>query len=60
MSLKDDGSALPSDDDLRAFCKKRLSASKYPRHFEILADLPKGSTGKILRKELRAQARGEA
>jgi len=49
-----------SDDELRAFCKEKLSASKYPRLYEILPDLPKGSTGKILRKELRAQARGGA
>ena len=36
------------------FSRERLSASKYPRLFEILDDLPKGSTGKILRKSLRA------
>jgi long-chain acyl-CoA synthetase len=60
VSLKEDGSSRPSEDDLRAFCKERLAASKYPRLYEILADLPKGSTGKILRKDLRAQARGEA
>lgn len=36
-----------------AFCKERLAAYKYPREVRIVADLPKGSTGKILKKELR-------
>jgi long-chain acyl-CoA synthetase len=44
-------------DDLLLFCKKNLAATKYPRFFEILPDLPKGPTGKILKKELRARAR---
>jgi long-chain acyl-CoA synthetase len=43
--------------DLMAFAKERLGASKYPRLFEILDELPKGPTGKILRKELRARGR---
>ena len=59
VSLKEDGSARPCEDDLLLYCRERLAASKYPRIYEILPDLPKGSTGKILRKELRAQARGE-
>ena len=50
-----DGTSLPTEDDIREFCKKQLSASKYPRRVEILPELPKGSTGKILRKELRAR-----
>lgn len=33
--------------------------SKYPRQVEIIAELPKTVTGKILRRELRAQARQE-
>jgi long-chain acyl-CoA synthetase len=43
-------------EELLEFSRERLSASKYPRFFEILDDLPKGSTGKILRKSLRADA----
>ncbi len=42
-----------TEDDLFEFCKKNLGATKYPRHYEILPELPKGATGKILRKELR-------
>jgi acyl-CoA synthetase (AMP-forming)/AMP-acid ligase II len=30
-----------------------LAAYKYPRHVEVLADLPKTPTGKLLRRELR-------
>ena len=57
VSLKEDCEV--SLDELFEFSKERLSASKYPRLFEILDDLPKGSTGKILRKSLRADADAE-
>jgi long-chain acyl-CoA synthetase len=40
-------------DEVIAFCKERLSAYKYPRIVEILPELPKGPTGKILKRELR-------
>ncbi|MDH6227704.1 MULTISPECIES: AMP-binding protein [Streptomyces] len=40
-------------DELAAYCKERLAAYKYPRLVEILPDLPKTATGKILRRELR-------
>ena len=36
-----------------AFCKERLAAYKYPRHVEFRDALPKGPTGKILKRELR-------
>ena len=41
-------------DELVAFCKERLAAYKYPREVRIVDELPKGPTGKILKKELRA------
>ena len=41
-------------DELIAFCKERLAAYKYPREVRIVDVLPKGPTGKILKKELRA------
>ncbi|HEV7977232.1 class I adenylate-forming enzyme family protein [Amycolatopsis sp.] len=40
-------------DDLVAYCKERLAAYKYPRVVEVLAELPKTVSGKILRRELR-------
>ncbi|MDX3454872.1 AMP-binding protein [Streptomyces sp. ME02-8801-2C] len=43
-------------DALAAYCKERLAAYKYPRQVEILPDLPKTATGKILRRELRSRS----
>jgi long-chain acyl-CoA synthetase len=40
-------------DELIAFCKERMAAYKYPRQVEILEEIPKTVTGKILRRELR-------
>ena len=42
-------------DDIIAFCRERLAAYKYPREVRIVADLPKGPTGKILKRELRPE-----
>ncbi len=39
--------------ELVEFCKARMAAYKYPRVIEIIEDLPKTATGKILRRELR-------
>ncbi|WBO67328.1 class I adenylate-forming enzyme family protein [Streptomyces camelliae] len=44
-------------DELAVYCKERLAAYKYPRQVEILPDLPKTASGKILRRELRSRAR---
>ncbi|MFE6488031.1 AMP-binding protein [Streptomyces sp. NPDC057757] len=38
-----------------AYCEERLAAYKYPRQVEILPDLPKTASGKILRRELRSR-----
>lgn len=38
---------------LQRFCKERMAAYKYPRQIEVVDDLPKTITGKILRRELR-------
>ena len=40
-------------DALIAWCKQRLAAYKYPRLVEFSESLPKGPTGKILKRELR-------
>jgi long-chain acyl-CoA synthetase len=45
--------------ELIAFCKERMAAYKYPRQIELVDELPKTVTGKILRRELRAQATEE-
>ena len=40
--------------DLIRYCQERLAAYKYPRHIWIVDELPKGPTGKILRREVEA------
>ncbi|MGH3464750.1 MAG: AMP-binding protein, partial [Kribbellaceae bacterium] len=52
VSLKPD--AVVTADELVAHCRDRLAAYKYPRSVEIIDELPKTVTGKILRRELRA------
>ena len=53
VSLKPGASATP--EELRDFCKARMAAYKYPRQVELIDELPKTVTGKILRRELRRQ-----
>ena len=45
-----------SHDELRAFVKERVAAYKYPRDIWFLDELPKGTTGKILKREINAPA----
>lgn len=52
VSLRPGSSVEPGE--LGAYCKERLAAYKYPREVEILAELPKTASGKILRRELRS------
>src|SRR5262245_40067836 len=40
-------------EDVIAYCKERLAAYKYPRVVAFVETLPKGPTGKILKRELR-------
>ena len=41
-----------SAEELRDHVKGQVAAYKYPRHVWILGDLPKGPTGKILKREI--------
>ncbi|MGW0937225.1 class I adenylate-forming enzyme family protein [Streptomyces sp. NPDC002666] len=52
VSLRPGTSVEPGE--LGAYCKERLAAYKYPREVEILTELPKTASGKILRRELRS------
>jgi long-chain acyl-CoA synthetase len=45
---------LAEPDELKEFCRERIASYKCPRQIEILDDLPKTASGKILRRELRA------
>ncbi|MEU7051953.1 class I adenylate-forming enzyme family protein [Streptomyces eurythermus] len=53
ISLRPGAEAAPGE--LAAYCKERLAAYKYPRQVEILPELPKTASGKILRRELRSR-----
>jgi long-chain acyl-CoA synthetase len=56
VSFKPGASATP--EELIAWSKERMAAYKYPRSVEVVGELPKTTTGKILRRELREQAAG--
>jgi long-chain acyl-CoA synthetase len=43
-------------DDIKAFVKARVAAYKYPRHVWLEQALPKGPTGRILRREIKPPA----
>jgi long-chain acyl-CoA synthetase len=43
-------------DELRNFVKERVAAYKYPRHLWLVDSLPKGPTGKILRRAVEVPA----
>src|SRR3954452_3899622 len=43
-------------DEIRAFVKERVAAYKYPRHIWFRDELPKGPTGKILKREIEVPA----
>lgn len=41
------------EQDLRAFCRDKLAGYKVPREIRIVPDLPRGPTGKILKRILK-------
>jgi long-chain acyl-CoA synthetase len=38
--------------ELTAFCRERLADYKCPKSVRIVKDIPKGPTGKLLKREL--------
>src|SRR3954463_10728094 len=46
--------AEASADEIRAYVKERVAAYKYPRKVWFPDELPKGPTGKILKREIKA------
>lgn len=51
VSFKPQASA--TIEELKEHCRARLAAYKYPRDIEVIDELPKTASGKILRRELR-------
>ena len=50
VALRPGGEATP--EELRDWVKQRVAAYKYPRHVWLIDSLPKGPTGKILKREI--------
>ena len=48
-----DGDAPRLTEELRAHCAARLAGFKVPKRIELVTTLPRGTTGKLLRRELR-------
>ena len=46
-----------SAQDLIDFCRSQIAVFKCPRRIEFVPELPKNNTGKVLRRELREQAK---
>ena len=45
--------AAASEDEILAYCRERLARFKAPRSVDFVPALPKGGTGKILKREVR-------
>jgi long-chain acyl-CoA synthetase len=56
VALKEGASATP--EELREFVKGNVAAYKYPRRIWLVDELPKGPTGKILKREIEPPADG--
>jgi long-chain acyl-CoA synthetase len=54
VSLKPGHETTP--DDIKAFVRERMAAYKYPRLVEIIDELPKTTSGKIMRRLLQASS----
>ena len=46
-----------TEEDVMKFCRERLTGYKCPRDIEFRTELPKSNVGKILRRELRDEAK---
>jgi len=55
VALKEGEENSIGPEDIISFCKERLAAYKYPREVEIVSEIPKTLTGKILRRKLRKE-----
>ena len=53
-----DPSAAPTEDELRAHCRARLSGPKAPKSFEVVERVPRTTSGKINRSRLVTERSG--
>ena len=54
------GDAKVTAEDILAHCREHLTGYKVPRDIEFRTELPKSNVGKILRRELRDEAKKQA
>jgi fatty-acyl-CoA synthase len=47
------------EEEIRSRCKEELASYKVPRKIEILDELPRTSTGKVLKRDLAARSRSD-
>ena len=47
------GATLADPNELVAWCRERLAAYKCPKTVDVLAELPRNPTGKVLKRDLR-------
>jgi len=50
--LKEGGAA--SEDEIKAYCREHLADYKCPKSVRVVESLPKGPTGKVLKRELQS------
>jgi long-chain acyl-CoA synthetase len=43
----------PAEADLKRFCRERIAGYKVPKTFEIVEDLPRNASGKVLKRMLK-------
>jgi fatty-acyl-CoA synthase len=55
-----DPAAPPAADDVIAFAREHVAHFKAPRRVEVVAELPRNATGKLLKRVLREQFAGSA
>jgi fatty-acyl-CoA synthase len=53
LTLKDNAAVTAAE--LRAWCRERLAGYKVPNEFRVVEEMPINATGKILKRELRAE-----
>jgi long-chain acyl-CoA synthetase len=54
VTLRDGAETTP--EELREYVKEQVAAYKYPREVWLLDELPKGPTGKVLKREIHPPA----
>ena len=52
--IPQDGATV-DEKELRAFCRENLANYKVPKYFELVPDLPRTPTGKVLKRMLSAR-----